>query len=123
MWFTRLIVIVIFGIPFKLRGRSRPLQCINFSCHHVYAHCTTICVDCLVLFGVCFFSLERDSRSRRARCGELQHRRPTLEYGSISQRPCFPRSSIPLDCQPKARDNLTFLAYSVVFFINLFYPP
>ena len=100
--------------------RSRPLQCINLSCHHVYVHCTSICVDCSFFPVFCIFSIERDSRSRRVRCEDRRHRWTTLEYGSTSQSPASSKLYLFCALPAKARANLTFLAYLILpkYFIH-----
>ena len=86
----------------------------NLSCHHVYAHCTSICVDCSFFPVFCIFSIERDSRSRRVRCEDRRHRWTTLEYGSTSQSPASSKLYLFCALPTKARANLTFLAYLIL---------
>ena len=98
----------------------RPFQCIILSCHHVYAHCTSICVDCSFFPVFSIFSIERDSRSRRVRCEDRRHRWTTLEYDRQVNH-LLHRSSIFFCALPtKARANLTFLAYLILpkYFIH-----
>ena len=88
------------------------------SCHHVFMHFTSICVDCSVLSGVLnlldrtWFEIETSPMEDR------WHRRTTMDYGSTSQWSYFPRCPISKYCQ--ARQEITYPSVHISSYPSIF---